>query len=86
MEQQLDQIEISDRGEWADSLLERYTYWKLLWITAYITRFAYNCSNRTMISGPLTTEETGKAETTWLRYVQEGHDLTNGIELRRDNM
>ena len=81
-----DQIEISDRGEWADSLLERYTYWKLLWITAYMKRFAYNCSNRIMISGPLTTEETGKAEITWLRYVQEGHDLTNGIELRRDNM
>ena len=86
MEQPLDQIEISDRDEWANSLLERYTYWKLLRITAYIKRFAYNCTNGAKISGPLTTEEIGKAETTWLTNVQEGHDLTNGTELRRDSM
>ena len=86
MEQQLDQTETPDRDEWANSLLEKYTYWKLLRITAYIKRFAYNCTHRAMISGPLTTEEIGKAETTWLKYIQEGHDLTNETELRKDSM
>ena len=86
MEQQLDQTETPDKDEWANSLLEKYTYRKLLRITAYIKRFGYNCTHRAMISGPLTTEEIGKAETTWLKYIQEGHDLTNETELRRDSM
>ena len=53
---------------------------------AYIKRCAYNYMNRVKISSPLTTGKIGATEISWLKYTQEGHDLTSETELRKENM
>ena len=87
MEQQLNQSDSSNRVEWANALLGKYPYWKLLRITAYIERFANNCKTKEKLNGPLKTEELCAAETYWVKYAQESHDLNNGeTELGKDGM
>ena len=55
-----------------DSLLEKYTYWKTMRICAWIMRFVHNIRSRKTgrLKGPLTTEETNKARTFWVKRVQ----------------
>ena len=48
-------------------------------------KFIYNCTKRVKISGPLKMEETGVTETSCLKYIQDGHDLTSEMEVRGEN-
>ena len=55
-----------------DTLLEKFTYWKTMRICAWIMRFVHNVRSRKIgrLKGPLTTEETNKAITFWVKRVQ----------------
>ena len=55
-----------------DTLLEKFTYWKTKRICAWIMRFLHNVRSRKIgrLKGPLTTEETNKARTFWVKRVQ----------------
>ena len=55
-----------------DTLLEKFTYWKTTRICVWIMRFVHNVRSRKIgrLKGPLTTEETNKAITFWVKRVQ----------------
>ena len=55
-----------------DTLLEKFSYWKVMRICAWITRFIRNARSAKMrkLTGPLTTEETNKANVFWVKRVQ----------------
>ena len=55
-----------------DTLLEKFTYWKTMRICEWIMRFVHNVRSRKIgrLKGPLTTEETNKAITFWVKRVQ----------------
>ncbi|XP_048576166.1 uncharacterized protein LOC125557540 [Nematostella vectensis] len=54
-----------------DALLEQCSsYWKLRRVVAYIQRFGHNCRSKSKRTGPLTTEEINKAESTLIRRAQ----------------
>ena len=55
-----------------DALLEKFTLWKTIRICAWMARFVHNArSNKTRrLKGPLTSEETNRANLIWVRRVQ----------------
>jgi len=55
--------------EFMDWMLQRFNYWKMLRITAWILRFRENCLDQRH-KGPLTTEEINDAETLWIILMQ----------------
>ena len=86
MEQEKCKEDNSDRQEWAHSLLQKYRYWKLLRITAFLKIVTDNCRNQEKRGVPLSTEVIEAIENIWLRYSQENQDLTCGTELRKYSM
>ena len=55
-----------------DTLLEKFSYWKVKRICSWIMRFIRNARSAKMrrLTGPLTTEETNKANAFWVKRVQ----------------
>ena len=55
-----------------DTLLEKFSYWKVMRICTWIMRFICNVHSKKMrkLAGPLTTEETNKANVFWVKRVQ----------------
>ena len=55
-----------------DTLFERFSYWKVMRICAWIMRFIRNARSAKMrkLTGPMTTEETNKANVFWVKRVQ----------------
>ena len=47
--------------DWAEGLLNKFPYWKLLRIAAYVNRFIDGCKKSIRV-GPLTNSEIGEAE------------------------
>ena len=76
----------NDRHDWGNSLIQKFSYWKLLRVTALVKRFADNCRVKEKRKGPITTEEISSAETFWLRFAQENQELNSPMELRKDDM
>ena len=65
------------------NMLERFNYWKLLRITAWIKRFRSNCSgNRER--GPLKSEEINSAESTWIRLAQLHQEVNKKMDVIQD--
>ena len=56
--------------EFMNEMLQRFNYWKMLRISAWIQRFKRNCLGQRH-KGPLTSEEINKAETSWIVLVQQ---------------
>ena len=56
--------------EFMNEMLQRFNYWKLLRITAWILRFKTNCLGQRS-KGPLTTEEITNSETLWIILIQK---------------
>ena len=72
--------------EWASSLVEKFSYWRLLRVTALVKRFINNCRQNEQLRGPITTEEIESAEKLWLRAAQGNQLLNSPMELRKDDM
>ena len=61
-----------------DEMLEKPTFWRTVRISSWITRFLRNCrcSKLARIGGPLTTAETAKQVTWWIKREQERYSVT----------
>lgn len=61
-----------------DEVLEKHTFWLVVRIGAWVTRFLQNCLNKisNRVSGPLTTAETGKQVKWWIKREQGRYSLT----------
>ena len=55
-----------------DMLLEKFSYWKVMRMCAWIMRFIRNArsAKMTRLTGPLTTDKTNKPNVLWLKRVQ----------------
>ena len=64
-------VAIAEKDE-LDTLLEKFSYWEVMRICAWIMRFIRNARSAKMrkLTGPLTTEETNKANVFWVKRVQ----------------
>ena len=76
----------NDQKDLGNSLMQKFSYWKLLRVTALVKRFADNCRGKEKRKGPITTEEISSAENIWLRFAQENQELNSPMELRKDDM
>ena len=52
-----------------EKLVDKFKYWKILRVTAYIKQFINNCKTSCRQEGPLTTEKIIDAETYWIRFI-----------------
>ena len=67
-----------------DQMLTKYTYHRLLRVTAFILRFVKNAKGGS-VGGPLTTEEITNAEHVWVRIIQEHLPVADlDLTLRKD--
>ena len=66
------------------TLLEKFSYWKTLRITAFMMRFVARCRGRRTQEPMLTSEEIDSAETYWLRKTQSSEELKSDIDLKMD--
>ena len=67
-----------------DQMLTKYTYHRLLRVTAFILRFVKNAKGGSL-GGPLTTEEITNAEHVWVRIIQEHLPVADlDLTLRKD--
>ena len=69
--------------EMINNMLAKFTYRKLLRVTAYMLRFVKN-ARKEKSHGPLTTEEVARAEHIWLKIGQETLKDDEGFTLRSD--
>ena len=65
-------------------LLEKFSYWKTLRITALMMRFEARCEGRRIQEPILTSEEIDSAETYWLKKAQGSEELKSNIDLKTD--
>ena len=67
-----------------DRMLTKYSYWKLIRITAYVLRFVEHCRKKTKVTClALTNQETDEAEKLWIRRAQTTGNLTTTIDLKK---
>ena len=69
--------------EWAEDLLNKFPYWTLLRITAYVNRFtdAWKKSRRVR---PITKSEIREAENKWIQIIQKTCNMKTDIRLSKD--
>ena len=65
-----------------DQLLQKYDYWKMIRITARMSRFANNARNggEHKVVGPLTTEETSRQAKLLVKKVQQRNEETKAFK------
>ena len=69
--------------DWAEGLLHKFPYWKLLRITAYVNRFIDGCKKSRRV-GPITKSEIGEAEKKWIQITQETCNMKTDLRLAKD--
>ena len=71
-----------DANDWDHELIERFSFWKLVRVTAWVQRFIFNCRNKVkQREGSLKTIELKEAETYWVKRAQT-HPVVSDIDLR----
>ena len=70
---------------WSEDLLNKFPYWKLLRITAYMKCFINSC-RKVHGDGPLTKSEVVGAEEIWVRITQETSNMTSTLRLANDEV
>jgi hypothetical protein len=75
--------ELEDVREWADELLNRMSYWKLLRVTAYVKRFAEGC-RKNKRTGPLARMDMAGAEKVWVGVAQTSNEIRTEMTLEKD--
>ena len=68
---------------WAEELLKRFSFWKLLRVTAYMKGFMNGC-RRSKVDGPITKSEIVKAEEVRIRITQRTNDMATNLQLAKD--
>ena len=78
-------IKQMDQGtSYLDGMLTRYSYWKLIRITAYVIRFVEHCCKRKKRNClQLTSEETDEAEKLWNRKAQQSNNTVTNTDLEK---
>ena len=69
--------------DWAEGLLNKFPYWKLLRIAAYVNRFIDGCKKSIWV-GPITNSEIGEAEKKWIQITQETCNMKTDLRLAKD--
>lgn len=69
--------------DWAEGLLNKFPYLKLMRITAYANRFINGCKKSIRV-GPITKSEIGEAEKKWMQITQETCDMKTDLRLAND--
>lgn len=70
-----------------DRMLIKYPYWKLMRITAYITRFVEHCHKKKKTTClALTSQETDEAEKLWVQRAQASGNLAMNTYLKKERM
>ena len=64
-------------------LLEKFTWWKILRITAFVMRFIANCRGKPKQKCTLTSEEIEAAEIYWIKEAQQSEHLQCEIDCQR---
>ena len=67
-----------------EMLLEKFLYWKMVRITAFVMRFIAKCRGDETREAMLTSEETESAELHWRRKAQQSEELKSKTDLKRD--
>ena len=70
------------------TLIDKFSFWKTLRITAWIKRFLKNfrLKKRQRDKGPLTTEEIKSSKETWIKQVQSNHHQTEKFMKDRETL
>ena len=74
----------TEQQEWTNGILQKYGYWKLCRITAWMKRFTDNCRLEHKLCGPLSADEITTAENAWIKMAQEIQDKTCSFDLKQD--
>eukprot|EP00794_Sanderia_malayensis_P020989 gene20989-23041_t len=74
----------TEQQEWTNGILQKYGYWKLCRITAWMKRFTDNCRLEHKLCGPLSADEITTAENAWIKMAQETQDKTCSFDLKQD--
>eukprot|EP00794_Sanderia_malayensis_P017860 gene17860-19641_t len=74
----------TEQQEWTNGILQKYGYWKLCRITAWMKRFSDNCRLEHKLCGPLSADEITTAENAWIKMAQETQDKTCSFDLKQD--
>ena len=69
-----------------EMLLEKFLYWKMVRITAFVMRFIAKCRGDKMQDVMLTSEEIESAELHWIRKAQQSEELKSQIDLKEMQM
>ena len=69
--------------DWAEGVLNKFTYWKLLRITAYLNRFIDGCRKSRRV-GPIFKSKTMEAEAKWIQITQQTWDMKTDLRLAKD--
>lgn len=69
--------------DWAENLLNKWKYWRILRTTAYVQRFIDGCRGNKR-AGPLNKTEILKAEMTWVRITQGTNEMRTDMKLKKD--
>ena len=78
-------IKQMDQGtSYFGGMLTRYSYWKLIRITAYVIRFVEHCCKRKKRNClQLTSEEADEAEKLWIRKAQQSNNILTNTDLEK---
>ena len=68
---------------WAEELLTKFSYSKLLRITAHKKRFKNGC-RRLRQNEPITKSEISEAEGVWVQITQNTGDMVTNLQLAKD--
>ena len=60
----------AEKSEEIYQLINKFEFWKSIWITSWIYRFFENCKCKIKLSGPLKTNETEKSKVFKIKHEQ----------------
>lgn len=73
---------VEDKGDAMDGVLEKFSYWKAMRISAWIARYLFNLRSDSTKRrrGALTTEEIQNQVSWWIKKKQMRHERTDRME------
>jgi len=68
------------------TLMEKFSYWKAIRVTAWANRFLLNCKQAKRHIGPLSTNEIELAKNHWVKKVQTDAQTAVGFEQQKEKL
>ena len=75
------EVDVSDQF---DAVLEKFPFWKMVRITAFVLRFIGRCKGQKIEEGLLTSKEIESAELFWIKKVQKSKEMAAETDLKKD--